>query len=324
MEGRSCVRKCSVKSCEKDLGNSVLHKLPKDHEVAKVWKTFLMQKNHDQLLPPVPMICSQHFKEEDYYNFTRYKMGQCSRLLLKQGALPTVNEIAANETMEGRPCFHKCSVKSNVKDQGIYKCSVKSCVKDQGNSVLHKLPKDHEVAKVWKTFLMQKNHDQLLPPIPMICSQHFKEGDYHNFTRYKMGQCSRLLLKQGALPTVNEIATNETMEGRPCFRKCSVKSSVKDQGIRKCSVKSCVKDQGKLENSVLHYLPKDHEVAKVWKTFLMQKNHDQLLPPIPMVCSQHFKEEDYHNFTSYLMGYCSRLLLKQGALPTLHKITTNE
>ena len=73
-----------------------LFKFPKQLKVQQDWIQFvntagkLNQKNNNINCTQSQYICSAHFSEEDFVNFPRFRSCFSKRLVLKQGACPSV------------------------------------------------------------------------------------------------------------------------------------------------------------------------------------------------------------------------------------------
>ncbi|XP_056136932.1 uncharacterized protein LOC130113370 [Lampris incognitus] len=89
-------RRCFLR-CE---GKFPLYGLPKKEEGKSRWLRFLSRTTHPhhhhqrQQHSPSPnpklVLCSLHFTEDCFLNWTQYTAGFCTRLLLKDGAIPTL------------------------------------------------------------------------------------------------------------------------------------------------------------------------------------------------------------------------------------------
>uniref|UniRef100_A0A671Q963 THAP domain-containing protein 1 n=1 Tax=Sinocyclocheilus anshuiensis TaxID=1608454 RepID=A0A671Q963_9TELE len=80
-------------------------------------------------------------------------------------------------------------------------CAVFGCKYQKGQTVsLHILPTDPKLRSKWVQFL--GNDPAKLPPKTLVCSRHFPESCYKNFTMNKMGFARKLILKAKAVPSI--------------------------------------------------------------------------------------------------------------------------
>lgn len=63
-------------------------------------------------------------------------------------------------------------------------------------------------------------------------------------------------------------------------------------------------------------LPKTEEIRKQWLQFIYDAVPDQYSPKVRL-CAAHFTKDSFLNLGEYNAGYTQRLLLKNGAVPTL-------
>ncbi|KAM8735506.1 uncharacterized protein AB9X84_023933 [Acanthopagrus schlegelii] len=83
MSRRRCIFRCKTKF--------PLNGLPKDEEVKSQWLQFIFKSNTiPQQYSPKLVLCSHHFTEDCFENHAQFKAGYSKRLILKEGAVPTV------------------------------------------------------------------------------------------------------------------------------------------------------------------------------------------------------------------------------------------
>ncbi|XP_069022877.1 uncharacterized protein [Embiotoca jacksoni] len=83
---------CSVFGCKVGKGESVsLHVLPKDPRLREKWVQFIWKnRSVPAKLPDKTRVCSSHFPEHYFENFTQKQMGFATKLILKPEAVPCV------------------------------------------------------------------------------------------------------------------------------------------------------------------------------------------------------------------------------------------
>ncbi|XP_036931467.1 uncharacterized protein LOC119006642 isoform X7 [Acanthopagrus latus] len=83
MSRRRCIFRCKTKF--------PLNGLPKDEEVKSQWLQFIFKSNTiPQQYSPKLVLCSHHFTEDCFENHAQFKAGYSKRLILREGAVPTV------------------------------------------------------------------------------------------------------------------------------------------------------------------------------------------------------------------------------------------
>lgn len=63
-------------------------------------------------------------------------------------------------------------------------------------------------------------------------------------------------------------------------------------------------------------LPRAEELRKQWLKFIFITVPERYNPTIAL-CPKHFTKDSFQNLGAYNAGYCQKLLLKDGAVPTL-------
>lgn len=102
---------CFVFGCKAKRDDTVsFHLLPNDLKVREKWVQFIWKdRNVPVPLPEKALVCSSHFPEYCFENFTRKKMGFASRLLLKPDAVPSIYPGDTASTVSFLmfpPCVH--------------------------------------------------------------------------------------------------------------------------------------------------------------------------------------------------------------------------
>uniref|UniRef100_A0A9J8D7P0 THAP-type domain-containing protein n=1 Tax=Cyprinus carpio carpio TaxID=630221 RepID=A0A9J8D7P0_CYPCA len=85
-----------------------------------------------------------------------------------------------------------------------FRCSVAGCMNP--HSSLHLLPKSEPLKTRWINFVFKENAPSTLPKFIYVCANHFTDC-FVNEGQYKAGFAQKLLLKDGAVPTVRDPAT---------------------------------------------------------------------------------------------------------------------
>lgn len=80
-------RKCAAPGCKKE--NISLHSLPKDANTQREWLSFIFGKVPEDFSTTL-VLCSAHFSEDSFCNLGLYQMGFSSKLVLKDGAVPSI------------------------------------------------------------------------------------------------------------------------------------------------------------------------------------------------------------------------------------------
>ena len=99
---------CAVCSCLPIPSRLTLYNLPKDKERHQTWIDFIktarrqkkgLDEDDASIQPPQSArVCSAHFDKEDFTNFSQFKMGLSKKLLLKQGACPSIYQHDHGDT----------------------------------------------------------------------------------------------------------------------------------------------------------------------------------------------------------------------------------
>ena len=87
-----------------------------------------------------------------------------------------------------------------------------------------------------------------------------------------------------------------------------------------CSISGCrtISKRG----VTLHALPKDATVRQQWLAFVRKANQKEITGKSSHVCSQHFREVDFINRKKVELGYAQKLILAEGAVPSI--LSANE
>ncbi|XP_060885019.1 uncharacterized protein LOC132955939 isoform X5 [Labrus mixtus] len=81
MTTRRCFFKCD--------SNSSLHGLPSSASLRNMWLSFMFRTVPQQYSPNI-FLCSRHFIEDCFANWTKFKLGFAKKLILKEGAVPNL------------------------------------------------------------------------------------------------------------------------------------------------------------------------------------------------------------------------------------------
>lgn len=68
----------------------------------------------------------------------------------------------------------------------------------------------------------------------------------------------------------------------------------------------------------LHLWPTDKAQADAWRRFVATKRSHWKPSPRSILCSAHFTGDCFENQLKFSMGYGTRLILRPGAVPTIH------
>ncbi|XP_078028004.1 uncharacterized protein LOC144464520 [Epinephelus lanceolatus] len=69
----------------------------------------------------------------------------------------------------------------------------------------------------------------------------------------------------------------------------------------------------------VHVLPKDLQLREKWVQFIWKnRNVPDKLPEKTRICSSHFPEHCFENFTQKQMGFATKLVLKPDAVPSIY------
>ncbi|KAK3710883.1 hypothetical protein QZH41_014862 [Actinostola sp. cb2023] len=92
------------------------------------------------------------------------------------------------------------------------------CDKTNADGVsLHKFPRDVNLCLKWNQFVLRKRDRKMWTPgHGHICSGHFTPSDYEGYAAKLTGFTSRLVLKKGAIPSIQPIPTPEQLQ-KPFF-----------------------------------------------------------------------------------------------------------
>ncbi|XP_051732750.1 Krueppel-like factor 8 isoform X1 [Ctenopharyngodon idella] len=89
------------------------------------------------------------------------------------------------------------------------------------------------------------------------------------------------------------------------------------KSIKRCAIHGC-----RIEPASLHSLPKDPIIRNEWLKFLFTDIPDRYSPTVT-ICSAHFSPDSFVNLSQFNAGYASKLLLKEGRVPTIFDPTPN-
>ncbi|XP_055061718.2 piggyBac transposable element-derived protein 4 isoform X1 [Misgurnus anguillicaudatus] len=186
----------------------------------------------------------------------------------------------------------------------------RSCILNcEGKFVLFSLPKEQNVRNQWIEFVFSAMPQQYNPNL-FLCSRHFTDDCFSNIDNVNAGYERRLSLKNGSVPTLFGQCTSETQPvqvAKPCFSK----HWTKRQSHKTCSVFSC-----KGSHASLHRIPVSEETKAKWLDFIFKGNPPESVDKRMVVCSKHFSPDSFSNLGQYEAGLASRLILKNGAVPT--------
>lgn len=91
--------KCIILGCSFSLGDKgTLFSFPKDEFVRDKWAHFVRLYNSSWVFQTTDRICSQHFVQCDFSNWSQFHMGFAQKLVLVKGAVPTVNGFASGSS----------------------------------------------------------------------------------------------------------------------------------------------------------------------------------------------------------------------------------
>ncbi|KAL2087073.1 hypothetical protein ACEWY4_018132 [Coilia grayii] len=77
------------------------------------------------------------------------------------------------------------------------------------------------------------------------------------------------------------------------------------------------------KTSTLYTLPRNEDLKKKWLEFIFGIPPAKYSPAIA-VCSDHFNHSDFSNVGAYSSGFCSRLVLKPGSVPSRRSTTSTQ
>ncbi|XP_051269263.1 uncharacterized protein LOC127370858 [Dicentrarchus labrax] len=86
---------CSVVGCR--LQHRALHTLPASEELRLQWIHFIYDGKVPVPVGKKPIVCANHFLSDCFQNLGQYNAGLAAKLLLKEGAVPTVRGPTAGE-----------------------------------------------------------------------------------------------------------------------------------------------------------------------------------------------------------------------------------
>ena len=90
---------------------------------------------------------------------------------------------------------------------------------------------------------------------------------------------------------------------------------------KRCVVMFCNKTNA--DGVSLHQFPKDRNLSRKWTSFVHHKRDPKTWTPgTGHVCSAHFSTNDYEGYGAKIAGFSSKLVLKKGAVPSIHPVPT--
>ena len=78
------------------------------------------------------------------------------------------------------------------------------------------------------------------------------------------------------------------------------------------------------ENVHLFRWPKDVAIARKWTAFVMLTRSDFKPSKHSVLCSEHFTDNDYANYTGYNLGFQAHLRLSTNAIPSVLRKLHNQ
>ena len=94
------------------------------------------------------------------------------------------------------------------------RCVVMFCNKtNEDNVSLHQFPRDPSLCQKWNKFVLAKRDGKAWTPgTGHICSDHFLANDYEGYGAKLAGFSSKLVLKKGAVPSIQATPTPEQLQ----------------------------------------------------------------------------------------------------------------
>ncbi|XP_033947566.1 uncharacterized protein [Pseudochaenichthys georgianus] len=92
------VKRCAVVGCKNRDKGKVLHAMPSLEKYKNLWLEFIFQGHVPEDSSRCLLLCSQHFAPDMFMNLNQVKEGYASRLRLKPGAIPTIQDQASEAT----------------------------------------------------------------------------------------------------------------------------------------------------------------------------------------------------------------------------------
>ncbi|XP_041938207.1 uncharacterized protein LOC121699817 isoform X2 [Alosa sapidissima] len=87
--------KCSVVGCTKE--HKTLHRVPAEEDRRAAWIEFIFDGNIPATVGKKLFVCANHFETDCFANYVQYKAELAGKLVLNDGAVPTLREIPADE-----------------------------------------------------------------------------------------------------------------------------------------------------------------------------------------------------------------------------------
>ena len=89
---------CVVMFCNNTNDNEVsLHQFPKNEKVRQTWIEFVRKRDLKSWTPGSGHVCSNHFEEKDFENYTKIS-SLCFKLLLRNWAVPSIQPTPCTST----------------------------------------------------------------------------------------------------------------------------------------------------------------------------------------------------------------------------------
>ncbi len=85
--------RCFVVGCKNEHG--CRHLLPTSEPLKTQWISFVFEGDAPPDLPKCVYVCSNHFTQDCFVNEGQYKAGFATKLILRDGSVPTVRDPAS-------------------------------------------------------------------------------------------------------------------------------------------------------------------------------------------------------------------------------------
>ena len=191
---------CIVKGCKKDSKTRSYHMLPKDPATRQKWLWLCNRTEEDLKTLRMPLVCSQHFYEADFYH---KKFGH--PITLRPSAIPTVFPQAGiphPDDLDGDGMVRT----RKSKEQFHSPCIVPGCsLSDRKRAVgltYHSMVKNPEIRRKW--FEACHVEDKAWNKKKLfVCGLHFLPTDYSGYLMNKLlGIKTKKSLMVTAVPSV--------------------------------------------------------------------------------------------------------------------------
>ena len=98
--------KCVAQFCSNTAKEMIsLHKFPKDDKLRRQWRKFVQMKGANWIETSASKLCSIHFAQDNFTNYSMVEMGYQTKLLLRDDAIPTKQATHPNEGLLGKMYF---------------------------------------------------------------------------------------------------------------------------------------------------------------------------------------------------------------------------